>query len=234
MRATFKLSPIRVAALAVAALFSGVQAAHADDLQSVLRELDAAAAHFQSTTADFEFDSVQTDPFPDTDVQKGTVYYDRKGPAFDMAAHIREINGKPVPKIYAYSGGRLRLFEPLINQVTTVNKASAYEGYLMLGFGASGQDLTSKWNMKYLGSETIDGVHTQKLELVAKDPQVLKLFPKVTIWVDPARAISLKQVFDEGQGQHRDCHYGNIKVNQPLPADAFTLATNPQTQYVNH
>ena len=79
----------------------------------------------------------------------------------------------------------------------------------------------------------IDGVKTEKLELVAKDPDILKIFPKVTIWVDPEHAVSLKQVFDEGQGQSRICHYFNIKVNQPLPADAFAIKTDSKTQFVN-
>ncbi len=53
----------------------------AQDLNSVLAKLDAAATNFHSTSANFEFDSYQTDPVPDTDVQKGTVYYDRKSGA---------------------------------------------------------------------------------------------------------------------------------------------------------
>ena len=63
----------------------------------------------------------------------------------------------------------------------------------MLGFGASGKDLEEKWTIKYLGKETIDGIATDKLELVAKDPDVRKNIPKVTIWMDTARAVSLKQ-----------------------------------------
>jgi len=35
---------------------------------------------------------------------------------------------------------------------------------------------------------------------VAKDPNVLRLFPKVTIWLDTEHAVSLRQIFDEGQG----------------------------------
>lgn len=205
----------------------------ADDLQRVLHELDVAAATFHSTTAEFEFDSIQTDPVPDKDVQKGTVYYERTGNAFQMGIHIREINGKVVPKIITVSRGVFKLFEKLIDQVTTSAKVNKYEGYLELGFGASGKELANKWNIRYLGSDVIDGVKTEKLELVAKDPDILKIFPKVTIWVDPEHAVSLKQVFDEGQGQSRICHYFNIKVNQPLPADAFAIKTDSKTQFVN-
>lgn len=205
----------------------------ADDLQSVLHQLDVAAANFHTTAADFEFDSIQTDPFPNTDVQKGVVYYERRGNSFSMAAHIAEFNGKPAPKMYSYSGGHLQLFEPLTDQVTRINKASAYEGYLMLGFGASGKELADKWEIKYDGPETVGGVKTDKLELVAKDPTVKKNLPKVTIWVDPTRGVSLKQVFDQGQGQSRVCTYSNINVKGPLPADAFTFKTDSKTQYVD-
>jgi outer membrane lipoprotein-sorting protein len=126
-----------------------------------------------------------------------------------------------------------KLYEQLPNQVTTSSKVSKYESYLVLGFGASGKDLQQKWNITYLGSETLNGIKTDKLQLIAKDPQVLKLFPKVVIWIDPSRGVSLKQFFDEGQGQSRTCIYSNIKVNQPLPADAFTFKTDSKTQFIN-
>ncbi|MGA7859603.1 MAG: outer membrane lipoprotein-sorting protein [Terracidiphilus sp.] len=205
----------------------------ADDLQRVLHQLDVAAAGFHTTSADFEFDSVQTDPFPDTDVQKGQVFYEREGKSFKMAAHIREVNGKPVPKVYTYADGVFKLDEPMIDQVTTFKKAGKFESYVMLGFGASGKDLADKWDIKYLGQEPIDGVKTDKLELVAKDPTVRRNLPKVTIWLDPERGISLKQVFDEGQGQSRTCHYFNIKVNQSLPGDAFKFKTDSKTQFID-
>jgi outer membrane lipoprotein-sorting protein len=205
----------------------------ADDKDRVLRRLDAAAASFHSTSADFEFDSVQSDPVPDKDVQKGTVYYERKGAGFQMAAHIRELNGKASPKMYSYSGGVFKLYEPLTNQVTTFSKLSQYESYLMLGFGASGKELEQKWEIKYLGPETLDGVKTEKLELIAKDPAVKKYIAKAVVWIDTEHAVSLKQIFDEGPSQYRVCYYFNIKTNQPLPADAFTFKTDSKTQFVN-
>ena len=132
-----KSSPQRVRALggiyAIGVLFSflvlpglAAPAVPADqNLDRVLRRLDAAAVNFRSTSADFEFDSVVTDPVEDKEVQKGAVYYERKGSVFQMAAHIREVNGKPVPKIFAYSGGSLRLYEQLTNQVTTSSATTA-------------------------------------------------------------------------------------------------------------
>jgi len=222
-----------MAVLLLAARAAGATPAEEKAKEAVLSRLDVAAANFHSTSADFEFDTVETEPIPDKDVQKGTVYYERKGNSFQMAAHIRELNGKIASKVVSYASGVVNLYEKLTNQVTRFSKASQYEGYLMLGFGASGKELEQKWEIKYLGPEVIDGVKTDKLELVAKDPTVRKNIPKVTIWLDTERAVSLKQVFEEGPGQYRVCVYFNFKTNQPLPADAFTLKTDKQTVYIN-
>ena len=64
---------------------------------------------------------------------------------------------------------------------------------------------------------TLDNVKTDKLELVAKDPAVRKNILKVTVWMDTAHGVSLKQVFDQGQGQSRVSVYFNFKFNQPCP-----------------
>jgi outer membrane lipoprotein-sorting protein len=198
--------------------------ARAQDLASVLAKLDSAAKNFHTTTATFEFDTVQTDPIPDTDVQKGAVYYQRNGTTFQMAAHLRERNNHPAATAYIISGGVVRLSDTgKESDAKTYNQASKYESYLRLGFGASGADLRDKWDIKYLDKETIDGIATDKLELVAKDPNVLKLFVKVTIWLDTAHAVSLKQVFDEPDGTTRICNYTKIQVNQPLPNGAFNF-----------
>jgi outer membrane lipoprotein-sorting protein len=199
-------------------------AARADDLNSVMQKLNAAAKDFRDTTASFEFDSIQTDPVPDTDVQTGIAYYERKGSSFQMAAHIQAHNKRPNSQTYIFSGGVLRESDSGKSaDAKTYSQASKYESYLMLGFGASGTQLQEKWDIKYLGPETIDGVKTDKLELVAKDPTVRKNIPKVTIWLDTARAVSIKQIFDEGEGQSRVCHYTDIKVNQGLPGNAFSF-----------
>jgi outer membrane lipoprotein-sorting protein len=150
-----------------------------------------------------------------------------------MAAHIAEVNGKPMVRIYTYGGGMLMLFDKPTDQVTRFARAGQYESYLMLGFGASGKELEAKWDMKYLGSETVGGVQTEKLELVAKDAAVRKNLAKVTIWIDADRAISLQQRFDETPGVYRLCTYSNLKTNQSLPGDAFTLPTDKQTTYSN-
>lgn len=228
--------PFRKQILVAFALFlmvAPVERLAAQDLKSVLAKLDTAAAKFHSSSADLEYQVVMTDPIPNTEIQKGAVYYRRKGNGFESGIHINQIDGRAVPKIIVFANGTLKVFDKLPDQLTTVKEAGQYESYLALGFGASGKNLTEKFDVKYLGPEKINGTDTEKLELVAKDPKVLKYFPKITIWVDPTRAVSLKQVFDEGQGQSRTGIFSNIKINQSLPSDAFTFKTDSKTTMIN-
>jgi outer membrane lipoprotein-sorting protein len=207
----------------------------ADDLSAVLGKLNAAAASFHTTSANVEFDSTQTNPVPDTDVQKGTVYYQRTRAAFQMGVHIATDDDQPSPKVVVCCAkGTIQLYEKLSDQVTTLSKLSQYESWFMLGFGASGKELEEKWDITYDGPETIDGIETAKLELVPKDPNVRQKLPKVILWMDLSRAVSLKQYFDEGGGQSRTCHYTNIEMNRSLPKDAFTFKTDNKTTYATH
>lgn len=216
-------------------LIPGRAAFAAGDLKSTLAKLDASAANFRTTSADFEFDSIQTDPVYDKDVQKGVVYYKRSGTSFQMGVHINDANGQPVPKvIVCCQNGTVQLFERKLNQVTRLTKLDQYQSWFMLGFGVSGKELADKWNITDDGSETVNGVKSEKLEMTPKDPAVRKNVPKVTLWMDLDRGVSIKQVFEEEEGKSRVCTYSNFKMNQSLPADAFTFKTDKSTNYVNH
>ncbi len=214
---------------------SAARVVAAQDLQSVLSRMDAASAKFHTTSADVEFIGAQTVPIPDTtEDQKGTVYYKRDGSSFQMGVHIDTDLGQTSPKVIVCCiNGEIKLYEKLQDQVTTLSKLSQYESWFMLGFGASGKELSAKWDIVDDGPETMDGQKTEKLELTSKDPKVKAKVPKVILWMDADRAISLKQYFDEGSGQSRTCHYTNIKVNQTLPKDAFTFATDKKTTFSN-
>lgn len=191
--------------------------------ERVLRQLDESAKNFKSTSADFQFDTIQKDPVFDDDVQKGSAYYEREGKTLRMSAHFNEHNSQKVNNIYTYTNSVFRLYEGASGKVTTYDKLGQYESYFTLGFGVSGKELEEKWDIKYVGSEVLDGVKTEKLELVAKDPAARKNIQKVTVWMDTQRAVSLKQMLEEPGGEYRVNVFFNFKLNQGLPKSAFTL-----------
>jgi outer membrane lipoprotein-sorting protein len=200
--------------------------------------MDAAAAKFENAQADFMWDVLQS-VVQEHDIQTGTIYFQRKGAGASsgtaMAAYVKQQNGQNAPKTVTYTGGELQLYQPGINQLTIIKAGanqSQYESFLTLGFGGSGKDLETNWEVSCSGMETIAGTPTAKLELKPKQASVANTFSHVTVWIDPTRAVSLKQVFVEPSGDTRTATYSNIKVNTRIDPEVFKIKTRPDTQIV--
>jgi len=206
--------------------------AASSDLDKVLRQMDAASAQFRSAQADFRWDQY-TMVVKATDTQTGTVYFRRTGAgskSTQMAALIRQLNGRSDSKTLVYDGKELQFFQPRINQITYFSPGSnkdQYESFLTLGFGGSGKDLQVNWEITFAGYETLkDGaqsIQTAHLQLVSKQASVRNMFSKISIWVDPTRGVSLKQIFTEPSGDSRTAYYSSIRVNGPIDAGAFVI-----------
>ncbi len=195
------------------------------DLQKVISQLNAAAAKFSSAQADFTWDQFQA-VVQEHDVQTGTIYFDRKKGDTRVAAYLKQENGKDAPKTVLFDGGEANFYEPTIKQLTIIRAGanrSQWESFLTLGFGGSGTDLEANWKVSLLGTENMDGVAVAKLDLVPVQQNVASMFNHVTIWVDPNRGISLKQIFYQPSGDLRTATYKNIRYNSPIAGDVFQL-----------
>jgi len=210
-------------------LLPGGVRAQSGDVDQVLTQLNAAAAKFSSAQAEFSWDQF-TAVVQEDDVQTGTISFERKKGVTRMMAELKLDNGKAAPRTVLYDGGQVKLYEPTIKQLTLI-KAGAnkgqWESFLTLGFGGSGDDLKTNWKVSLQGTEKIDGVSVAKLDLVPKEQKVLDLFSHVTIWVDPARSVSYKQIFYQPSGDKRTATYTNIRYNVPLPASVFEIKPLP-------
>ncbi|HEX3374385.1 MAG TPA: outer membrane lipoprotein-sorting protein [Edaphobacter sp.] len=201
-------------------------------LDEVLRQMDAASLKFQSAEADFRWDLYEL-VVKETTTQTGTIYFKKQGAATVMGARVVS----PSIKIIEFRNGVIRLYEPGTNHLTiidgTKNKAQ-FESFLTLGVGGSGKDLAKAWTISDLGDETIDGVKTAKLDLVAKDPAVRNNCTHMTIWVDPERGIQLKQSLYMPSGDYRTAVYANIKYNQKVDEKPYQIKTDSKTTIDRH
>jgi outer membrane lipoprotein-sorting protein len=212
----------------VLALAAAPFAAHAQsDLQKTLTQMDAASAHFESAQADFEWDDFEA-AVQVTDQQFGTVYFERHGGETRMAAELT----KPQPKHLVYANGKLDLYEPAIDHLTEFSAGqnrAMYESFSTLGFGGKGSELEKNWTVSYQGREKIDGVDCAKLDLVPKLDNVKNIYSHITLWIDPARDVSLKQQAFEPSGDYRTAHYSHIRMNEKIPGSVFTVKTTKKT-----
>jgi|SRR5215469_555687 len=210
---------------------SAESAAAADgNLESVLTQMDQGAANFRSAEADLLWDQFQK-VVNETDTQKGKIYFRRTSKETQAAIHITSPDTKDV----LYTDGKVRLYQPKIDQVTehdaSKNKEAA-ESFLALGFGGRGHDLLKQYDVKLAGNEAVDGMQTTRLELTPKSPKVRNMFDKIILWVDPPRDVSLKQQFIEPSGDYRTTRYMNIKLNGKISEDVFKLHTTSHTKVV--
>ena len=210
-------------------------------LDAVLKKMDAAAASFRTTQADFEWDRYERVIDEVDDVQTGVIYYRRNGKDIEMMANVKMDGSSPTtmksePKYVLFREGKIRLYQPKPDQVTVYDlgkKSSDFESYLVLGFGGSGQDLLKEFDVTYSGPETIRGVATAKLSLVPKSEKVRKQFKQIVLWIDVDRGISVQQQFFEPQGDYRLAKYWSIKVNEKINQDVFRLKTTSKTQTIS-
>jgi outer membrane lipoprotein-sorting protein len=207
------------------------QQQEAPSLESVLKKMDAAAASFQTTQADFVWEQYQR-VVDETDTQAGTVYYRKMGKEIEMMADIKQ----PDPKFVLYKDGKLQVYQPKIDQVMEYPAGAnrgEIESYLVLGFGGSGEDLIKSFDVSYLGEETVSGTATAKLQLIPKSEKFRNNISRILLWIDLTRGISVQQQFFQGQGDYRLAKYSGVQMKAKIGNEVFQLKTTRKTQFVS-
>ena len=137
-------------------------------------------------------------------------------------------------KIIDFSNGLARLYSPAEKQVdqskASANQARLRKLPLVRLRQKKGTDLAKAWQVADNGPETLTEaghpVKVEKLTLVSKDAGVRDTVKQVTIWVDPTRDISLKQIFLLPNGDSRTAVYTDIRLNARLNKKPFDIPKN--------
>ncbi len=199
------------------------------DLKNVLAQLNNAAQTFKAAKANFQWDQYEC-VVRDTSVQKGEVYFRRTKTGMDAAVRVTSPDNKQV----VFTDGTLKLYQPLIKQLTVYDakaKRTEVESLMNIGFGSHSDDILNSYEVKMEAWETVDGVKTARLNLVPKNEKLKASITNIILWVDPQRDISLKQMFMEGQN-FRFTHYTDIEINGKISNNVFELKTPAGTTTV--
>jgi outer membrane lipoprotein-sorting protein len=222
---------ISALALVWCILLAQVVWAQQSELENVLSQMDQAAANFRSTEASFVWNQYQK-VVDETDTQKGKVYFRRVGNETQMAADITE----PDQKYVLFTDSKVEIYQPKIEQVTVYNTGAnhaAVESFLVLGFGGSGHDMLKSFDVKYLGSEKLNGADTSKLDLIPKAEKVRGMFQHILLWIDPSLGVSVQQQLFEPSGDYRLAKYSGIRMNAKIADSVFKLKTTGKTKFVS-
>lgn len=214
--------------------------ADSSGLDAVLKKMDEVAANFTTAQANFEWQTYQKVIDEIVDVEKGVIYYRKSSKQVEMMAEVKQggpsaSSLKPEPKFVLLSGGDIRLYEPKIDRITEIDlgkNQSEFESYIVLGFGASGQDLQKSFDVTYIGPQTIDSFKTAELQLIPKSQTVKKTYDRILLWIDLDRGVSVQQQLFQPQGDYRLAKYSQIKLHEKISDDVFKLKTTGKTQVV--
>lgn len=212
------------------------------NLESVLKKMDAVAATFHNAQAKFEWQTYEKVIDEVDDFETGAIYYRKNGKEVEMMAEVKQAGGspatlKPEAKYVLYSGGKVQMYQPKVDQVTEFDLGkshSDFESYVVLGFGGSGEDLKKVFDVSYVGQETIDGVAAAKLQLVPKSEKVRNTYKTIFLWIDLDKGVSVQQQFFQPQGDYRLAKYSDIQVDRKkIPDEVFKLKTTSKTQTIS-
>ncbi len=202
-------------------------------LESVLNRMDESAARFRTAEASFAWTQYNKVIDETTETQRGKIYFRRVGKDIQMAAEITQ----PDTKLLIFSGGKIQIYQPRIDQVDVYDAGShreEFESFLVLGFGGGGHEMLKSFDVKYVGEEKIDAVDATKLDLTPKSEKVRLQFSHILLWIDPQKGISVQQQLFQASGDYRLAKYSDIQLNQKIPDSVFKLKTSGKTKTVSH
>lgn len=185
-----------------------------DSLENVLERMDRAAASFKALSADVK--SVQhTAVINEDNTDIGRMLLKRSKHDMRMLIELTQ----PDVKSIDIQGHKVEIYYPKRNVVEEYDIGERRElvnQFLLIGFGTSGKELSSAYNISVLGSDTVAGQTATHLELVPKSPEVLKNLKKLELWIPDSEGYPIQQKFYLAAGDYKLVTYTNVKVNPPL------------------
>ena len=204
-------------------------------LNEVLNAMDAGARKFKSMTASVRDDDY-TALVSDHSVQSGTIRVKKEGTTTLMWLNFTG----PAAKTISLDANTVKIFNPKANVVQVYdigNRRSLIDQYLLLGFGASSEDLKKAYTISYVGSEAISGQQAGNIQLIPKSPEQLRQLSKVNLWISTSLGIPVQQKFWTGTaGDYKVVTYSGVKLNPSLSDKDLQLKTpkGVQIEHVEH
>jgi outer membrane lipoprotein-sorting protein len=203
---------------------TGWAAAPDNGLQDLLSRMDQAAASFQSMSAKVKY-VTHTAVLNDDSEEAGTVLMKKIRPG--LMQGLTEFT-MPDRRTVSIEQRKIQVYYPKIKtvQVFDLGKhGEQLDQFLMIGFGTSGTELAHDYAIKVIGPDTALGQKMTKIELIPKSGEAREYVQKVELWIPerPNPPYPLQEKIYEKSGDYRLVIYSDMKINQPLSADALKL-----------
>jgi outer membrane lipoprotein-sorting protein len=179
----------------------------------------------------------QTFPFLQADIQRTKFTYltknesDPQSGKFWISApgnaprRIKIDFDKPLKELFLMDKGMVNHYYP--GQKTGDTKAvkkddQAEAECVLFGLCQPGPRIKQYYDMRVVGSETIDGVKTTRVALKPKDPTHPAGFALIELWLDSAKWYAIQTRVTESNGSYTTVKFSNIQTAK-IPDSIFKL-----------
>jgi len=183
-------------------------------LDEVFTAMDKTAPQFRGVTGDIQRD-VYTAVVDDHSQDSGVIKVKRDKTHGTLM--LIEFTS-PALKYLAIDGDKASVYTPQTKTVQEVDiKKGLVDQFLLLGFGASSEDLKEHYDVQLLGTETVDGHPTWHLQLIPKSPDILKNLKKAELWIGQAHGLPVREkLYTSARGDYQLVTYSHMRLNPPL------------------
>jgi len=204
----------------------------AQTLDAAYARLDKAAQQFKSVSASIRRNT-HTAIVNEDAIETGTIKVKREKGRTRMLIDFLT----PDKKSVAFDGDAGSVYYPKIRTVQIYNvgeRRALVDQILLLGFGASSDELKTNYTVSYVGPETVDGKPAHHLQLIPKSKDVLTRIKKAELWISEANGAPLQQRFlTSASGDFMLVTYTDVKLNAPMSDGAVKL-NYPKDTRVEH
>jgi outer membrane lipoprotein-sorting protein len=143
----------------------------------------------------------------------------------------------PDAKVITIEKRRVQEYLPKIKtlQIFDLGKhGEQLDKFLMIGFGTSGTEIATNYDVTIAGSETINGQTLTRLQLIPKNGEAKQYVKKLELWIpEQGDPYPLREKIFEPSGDYILVTYSDQKINPPLQPDALQLKPPPgvKTEY---
>ncbi len=217
--------------LLVAPLMMGLSSAPIpaqSELDRAMAKMELAGKSFRSFAANFT-QKKYTEVLREFDTpEHGEFYYAR---AKDGSALLRQEVMKPASRTLTIKGGVATIHQPGVKQAQVVNlgKNRDKAEYLALGLGQSPARLRETFDIKYQGTESVEGSACWALILMPKSSAAAAYFSSITLWIKKASGIPVQEKLQEPNGDYLLVTFSSEKLNISIPASKFEQKLPPGT-----
>jgi outer membrane lipoprotein-sorting protein len=213
------------------AVLAAAPPAAKDAWSEVQARMDHSAATFQAMSAKVRY-LTHTDVLDENSEESGTLTM-RKAGAHEAEGLI-DFTG-PNPRVVVFAKRQAQIYYPKINTVNVYDlgkHGEQLDQFLMTGFGTSGTELAHNFEVKALGTETVQKQRAIKLQLIPKTAEAKQYVKKMELWIpETGKPYPLQEKLYEPSGDYRIVIYTDLAINPALAADALKLKTPAGVKY---